>query len=85
MWVPVSASEKGQFDIVVMNLGLRPSLEHYQKVGLLSVLRNVRVPGMVLPFRLRPVLWRYPPDALHRDVVRVGSYLKDAITEHAGR
>ena len=55
-----------------------------QQVRITDILKNIRVLGLFTQYRDHPVLPRYPDDALHKDVERIGGYMRKAIGQDTG-
>ena len=76
---------KQHFVVVDLQTDPRPDEPLPEKVRVTDILRNIRVLGLFTPYRDYPVLPRYPDDALHKDMERVGGDMRKAIGQHYGR
>lgn len=74
-----------QFVVADLQTGLSLEEPLPRKVRITDILKNIRVLGLFTPYRDYPVLPRYPDNALHKDVERVGEYMRKAIGQHGGR
>lgn len=76
---------KQQFVVADLQTDLPLEEPPPQKVRITDILKNIRVLGLFTPYRDYPVLPRYPANALHKDVERIGGYMRKAIGQHTGR